>query len=72
MVSLNEKLASHQKTLPPKFKNIIELEFKRKLTVKERIKIAGGYNLILRLKVMTEHKPGNIQPSLDLVTTEKL
>lgn len=59
-----------ERVLPPTFRNIVQLSFHRVLTDEEREKIAKGANLILNLLIQTEHKPGNMGPTLDLFLSD--
>jgi hypothetical protein len=54
------------RVLPPQFKHILDLQFHRKLSRKERLKLVAGYELKLSLAVACEHKPGKFQPVLNL------
>jgi hypothetical protein len=58
--------------LPPKFKHVIEIAFRRRLRWKERLQILFGYNLLVEVKVLTEHSTGKFEPITQVQTTEFL
>ncbi len=55
--------------LPPQWRNVIELEFHRQLTGKERLKLFLGFNLDIKLKIATQHHPGHFNPAMELFVT---
>lgn len=59
-----------ERVLPPVWKNVIEFGFVRRLTWKERIQIAVGYNLTISFRALAQHTPGQMQPSLRVATTK--
>lgn len=58
--------------LPPKFKHVMEVAFHRRLTLKERLQIAVGYNLILQFSARIEYSPGKWEPTASLITSPVL
>lgn len=60
------------KPLPPKFTTGIECDFVRAFTWKERFQILVGYTAMIRLRIATQHSPGQFQPFMDLTLTETL
>lgn len=57
---------------PPKFKWSVDLEFFRKLTWKERLKLAAGHNLRVKVVLHTQHKTGAYVPMCAITTTADL
>lgn len=58
--------------LPTKMKEEIHLEFFRKFTLKERIKILIGFNIRNVVRIETQHRTGKIKPMLTTEVTQDL
>ena len=60
----NNKAPRYERVLPTKMKEVIHLEFFRKFTWRERLKILIGYNVRNSLEIQTQHCAGKITPKM--------
>lgn len=58
------------KPVPTKYNHMIDCHWTRNLSLKERLQIAFGYRLWIRLEMATQHSPGNYVPKLTVGTSE--
>lgn len=58
--------------LPPVWKKLVQCEWFRRFTWKERLQIFFGYRVRLTMKMATEHSPGRYQADLTLVTCKDI
>lgn len=63
------KFKHNDRILPPVLKHVMEISFLRRLTLKERLKIAAGHNLVIDIKVKCQHNAGQFQPSSKVTLT---
>lgn len=50
----------------------IELDLQKEFTVADRLKIAAGYGIVIRLRIGCERNPGQILPIIEVETTKEL
>lgn len=68
---MSNKLPS--RVLPPNYKFVIELPaMSKRLTWKQRLQVAVGYNFIFGGTILCEHSPGKIAPEFHVKTTREL
>lgn len=60
------------KPLPPQFKELMQVEFHREFTRKERLQILCGYTADIKMGVACQHNPGAIAPKMDITLTPAL
>lgn len=60
-MSKNPIARSQARVLPPKFKNTMEIDYSLRLTWKERLKIAIGYRIDMKMLIHTEQLTGKFQ-----------
>lgn len=58
--------------LPPKFRQVIDVDHFRKFTLKERVMILFGFNVVCRLSILTVNKPGDFQPQMRVDLTKEV
>lgn len=68
----SNKLQPRDRILPPGFRFLIEFDFDRRLTWKERWQILFGYGLKIQIKAAAEHSTGKFTPKMVLSTTMEL
>lgn len=66
----NSELKYREKPIPVQFKQTIQVDWYRKFTRWERIKIMFGYNFVVKLRMFVQHAPGHIQPIFKGETTK--
>lgn len=66
------KIKLPERVLPPVFGHQMQIEWFRKLTWRERIKIALGYSIVCRVDVNCQHKPGQFAPMPRVWITKEL
>jgi len=57
-----QKGISQARTLPTVYRHVINVDWFRKLTWRERIKILFGYNLNVLIRLRVKHNPGDFDP----------
>lgn len=60
----------NERVLPVKYTGRVNVDWFRKFTLAERLKILVGYNLVVGLRLVTQHTPGKFQPIVAAQTTK--
>jgi hypothetical protein len=57
--------------MPPKYSDFAQVECFRQLTLWERIKLLFGYNLMVYVGMVTQHRPGYADVQIACFTTKE-
>lgn len=60
----------NERVLPTKFTGRMCVDWHRRFTLKERLKILCGYNMVVAFRVVTQHTPGKFHPIIIGQTTK--
>lgn len=58
--------------MPPKYKHVLSVDWFRKFTLKERLKILFGYNIVVAFRVVTVNACGAYEPVIKAETTKNI
>lgn len=72
MSNSNHKFKPIPRVLPVKLNQLIELDFIQTFTAKQRLQLASGYNLDIKLRIACQHHPGQIGVVSEFKTTKEL
>lgn len=61
-----------ERELPAKFSRVLEVDWFRRWTLKERLQILVGYNVAVCIRIACRHSAGAIRPFVRAETTKQL